>query len=282
MIPIVDTHQHLWDLKQFHLPWLDGGGPLAKSHTPEDYRRETEGLNVVKTVYMEVDVEASQRVAEAEYVLGLCADPDNPMAGAVIGGNPAEEGFVDYIKRFEGNPYLKGVRQVLHGGMPAGTWLQPEFRRKLDFLAQAGLRFDLCLRSEDLLDGAKLAYDCVYTKIVLDHCGNADPKSKDLSRWKHDIAEYQKCWNVNCKISGIIAGARPGAWTPDDLAPIIQHCAEVFGPDRIMFGSDWPVCTLTASYRQWVEALQSIVADWSEIDRRKLFHDNAVSFYELI
>lgn len=281
MIAIVDTHQHLWDLTQFHLPWLDGGGPLAKSHTPEDYRRETQGLNVVKTVYMEVDVEASQRVAEAEYVLGLCADPDNPMAGAVIGGNPASEGFADYIARFQPNPYLKGVRQVLHGGLPAGTCLRPEFVRGVHLLGEAGLRFDLCLRSEELLDGAQLAGRCPGTRFVLDHCGNADPKAADRSQWERDIAQVAQQPNVVCKISGIVAGARPGAWTADDLAPIIRHCAEVFGRDRIMFGSDWPVCTLTASYRRWVEALQAIVADWSETDRRKLFHDNAISFYEL-
>ncbi|MCW3051489.1 MAG: Amidohydrolase [Chthonomonadales bacterium] len=281
MNPIVDTHQHLWDLTQLHLPWLDGGGPLAKSHTPEDYQRESEGLNVVKTVYMEVDVEPAQKVAEATYVLGLCADPGNPMTGAVIGGNPAEEGFVSYIAQFAGNPYLKGVRQVLHGGMPVGTCLQPLFRRHMEYLASVGLRFDLCLRSTELLDGAQLAALCPSTRFILDHCGNADPKATDRSQWEDDITEVAKQPNVLCKISGIVAGARPGAWTPDDLAPIILHCAEVFGPDRIMFASDWPVCTLTATYRQWVEALQSIVADWSETDRRKLFHDNAVRFYEL-
>ena len=281
MIPIVDTHQHLWDLSQFHLPWLDGGGPLAKRHNPDDYQRETAGLNVVQTVYMEVDVEAAQRVAEAEYVLGLCADPDNPMAGAVIGGNPMDAGFQEYVQRFAGNPALKGVRQVLHGGMPPGTCLQPEFRRNMDFLAAQGLRFDLCLRAGELLDGAKLAEACADTPFVLDHCGNADPKAADRSQWERDIADVAKRENVVCKISGIVAGARPGVWTADDLAPIILHCAAVFGPDRIMFASDWPVCTLTATYRQWVEALQSIVADWSETNRRKLFHDNAVNFYEL-
>ena len=281
MIPIVDTHQHLWDLTQFHLPWLDGGGPLARSHIPEDYRRETAGLDVVKTVYMEVDVEASQKAAEAEYVLGLCAARDNPMAGAIIGGNPAADGFADYIARFQGNPFLKGVRQVLHGGLPSGTCLQPDFVRGVHLLGTVGLRFDLCLRSEDLPQGAELARRCPDTRFILDHCGNADPKATDRSQWEHDIAAVAEQPNVVCKISGIVAGAKPDAWTAADLAPIIRRCAAVFGPDRILFGSDWPVCTLTATYRQWVEALHTIVAEWSEIDQRKLFHDNAVRFYDL-
>jgi L-fuconolactonase len=281
MLPIIDTHQHLWDLTRFHLPWLDGGGPLATSHTPADYAREAQGLNVVKTIYMEVDVEASQRVAEAEYVLGLCADPENPMAGAVIGGNPADDGFAAYVARFAGNPYLKGVRQVLHGGMPAGTCLQPTFQRHMDTLAEAGLRFDLCLRSEALLEGAELAERHPNTRFILDHCGNADPKTADRSQWEHAIAAVAQQPNVVCKISGIVAGAKPDSWTAEDLAPIIHHCAAVFGPDRILFGSDWPVCTLTATCREWVEALRTIVSDWSETDRRKLFHDNALQFYEL-
>lgn len=280
MIPIIDTHQHLWDLTQFHLPWLDGGGPIAHSHTPVDYRRETEGLNVVKTIYMEVDVEASQRVAEAEYVLGLCADPHDPMAGAVVGGNPLDADFKAYVERFAGNPYLKGFRQVLHGGLPPGTCLLPEFREGMRFLAEPGLRYDLCMRSTELLDAAQLISDCPDTQFVLDHCGNADPKATNRSQWERDISEVAKRPNVICKISGIVATAKPD-WTPDDLAPIVLHCAEAFGPDRIIFASDWPVCTLRAPLRQWVEALQTIVADWSETDRHKLFHDNAARFYQL-
>ncbi len=281
MLPIVDTHQHLWDLQQFHLPWLDGGGPLSMNHTPEDYRRETEGLNVVKTVYMEVDVEASQKTAEAEYVLGLCADPRSPMAGAVIGGDPAAEDFASYLAPFQGNHFLKGVRQVLHGGLAAGYCLELNFVSGVRLLGASGLRYDLCMRSTELRDGAKLARLCPETRFILDHCGNADPKSPDLSQWQRDIASVAAQPNTVCKISGIVASADPLHWTPDDLAPIVKHCAEVFGPDRIMFGSDWPVCTLASTYRKWVSALQTIVTDWPEPDRLKLFHDNATRFYDL-
>ena len=87
--------------------------------------------------------------------------------------------------------------------------------------------------------------------------------------------------NLVCKISGIVASAKPGAWSADDLAPIVNHTAEVFGKDRILFAGDWPVCTKAATLRQWVEALQSIVRAWSEEDQRKLFHDNAVKVYRV-
>src|SRR5260370_41082693 len=98
MIPIVDPHQHLWDLSKFRLLWLSGGGPLAKDHLMRDYFQATEGLNVVKTVYMEVDIDPAQHVAEAEYVLDLCARQDNPMEGAVIGGAAAETGVAGHVR----------------------------------------------------------------------------------------------------------------------------------------------------------------------------------------
>jgi L-fuconolactonase len=281
MIPIVDTHQHLWDLRKFHLPWLDGGGPLATDHLMSDYLKACDGLNVVRTVYMEVDVAPEQHVAEAEYVLDLCRRDDNPMVGAVIGGRPGTDGFKAYAMRYRDNPYAKGVRQVLHGGTERGTCLKPDFVRDIRLLGEYGMRFDLCLRPEELLDGAKLIDLCPDTRFVLDHCGNANVQAKDRSQWERDIAEVAKRENVIGKVSGIVASAEPGAWTADDLAPIVRHCAEVFGSDRILFASDWPVCTLAATYRQWVEALQAIVQAWNETDRRKLFHDNALRFYEL-
>src|SRR5215475_5160479 len=114
-IPIVDTHQHLWDLKKFKLPWVKEGSPLARSYVLDDYRKATEGLNVVKTVYMEVDVDPAQQDAEADFVIGLCKDFDTTkMAGAVISGRPASEGFKKYVSRFKGSKQIKGLRQVIH------------------------------------------------------------------------------------------------------------------------------------------------------------------------
>ncbi len=278
MIPIIDTHQHLWDLSRLRLPWLPGDGPLARSHVMTDYLEAVADLNVVKTVYMEVDVAHEQRPAEAEYVIELCRRDDNPMIATVIGGDPAEPGFEAYVRRFSGSPYVKGFRQVLHGELPKGHCLKPEFVRGIRFLGELGLSFDLCLRSTDLTDGARLAELCPETRFILDHCGNADVKAKDLTQWKRDMGVIAACGNVVCKVSGIVAAAPPG-WTAEDLAPIILHTADAFGRDRIMFASDWPVCTLAASLRQWIEALKTIVSDWPDSDQRKLFHDNAGRFY---
>lgn len=279
---IVDTHQHLWDLSKFRLPWLDEAPKLNKGHVMEDYFQATAGLNVVKTVYMEVDVDPSQQLAEAEYVIDLCQRSDNPMAAAVISGRPASPEFKDYITQFKDSPHIKGVRQVLHGeATPPGHCLTPEFLRGMRLLGELGMSFDLCIRSAELSDAAKLLDACPNTRFILDHCGNANVQAPDLSQWRSDIAELASRDNVVCKVSGIVASAKPEAWRPEDLEPIVKHVISEFGWDRVMFGGDWPVCTLTASFKQWVEALRWIVRDAAPAEQGKLFHDNAVRFYGL-
>jgi len=281
-LPIVDTHQHLWDLKKFRLPWIEKGSHLDHSFLMSDYLKEAKGLNIVKTIYMEVDLDPAQQGQEAEYVIGLCQKRDNPMAAGVISGRPASDGFPKYIRRYKDSKYIKGVRQVLHGpSTPAGYCLDKKFIASIRLLGELGLRFDLCMRPEELLDAAKLIDACPDTRFVLDHCGNAKVQAKDRRQWEKDIAAVAKRKNVVGKVSGIVVGAKPKEWKPEDLAPIIKHTLEVFGPERVMFGGDWPVCTRAATLRQWVEALRTIVSDRPRAEQKKLFHDNAVAFYNL-
>jgi len=296
-LPIVDTHQHLWDLEVVRLPWLESAGHLNRSYVTKDYLEATRGLNVVKTVYMEVAVDPDYLVAEAEYVIGLCKRDDNPTCAAVIGGRPGEQGFRQYITRFKGSPYVKGVRHILPGDTP-DLWSQNGFVDGIRLLGELGMSFDLCMPPSRLPDGAKLVDACGDTRFVLDHCGNADPVAfmsaerrktarptrepqHDPDQWRRDLAELAKRDRVVCKISGIIARAPKENWLPGDLAPIVNDCLDVFGPNRVIFAGDWPVCTRTASLRQWVEALKEIVQDRPESEKRRLFHDNAVRFYGL-
>jgi L-fuconolactonase len=293
-LPIIDTHQHLWDLKRFRLPWLEGEPKLRRSFVTSDYLAATKGLNVVRAVYMEVDVAPDQQRAEAQHVIGLCESDDHPTVAAVISGRPDSEQFADYIQAYRESPYIKGVRQVLHApSAKRGLCLRPTFVESVRLLGRLGMRFDLCMRPGELADGLKLAELCPDTQFVLDHCGNGDPKffatggddaserASQRDQWRRDIGRLAARKNVVCKISGIVVRATPNHWTADDLAPLVNHCLDEFGPDRVLFGGDWPVCTLTATYGQWVHALKQIVADRNIEQRRKLFHDNAVAFYGL-
>ncbi|MBI1313144.1 amidohydrolase family protein [bacterium] len=286
-LPICDTHLHLWDLSKFKLPWLAGDAVqrINRSFVLSDYAEATAGQNVVKAVYMEVNVARDHQVAEAEYVIDLCRRDDNPMVGAVIGGSPQSSGFKAYFEMFADNDYIKGVRTVLHDpDRPKGLCLQPQFVDSVRLLGEHGKRFDLCMRPDELLDGAKLVDKCPQTRFVLDHCGNLSVQNKDAdlrAKWEKGVKELAARPNVVCKISGIIVTANRDHWTPADLAPNMNFCMDTFGEDRVMFAGDWPVCTLTAPFASWAEALKTIVRDRSPAFQKKLFHDNAVKFYEL-
>jgi predicted TIM-barrel fold metal-dependent hydrolase len=282
MLPIIDTHQHLWDLTKLKLPWLKDAPHIAKSYLMSDYLDATRGSNIVKTIYMEVDVDESQHVAEAEYVTDLCKKADNPMVAVVIGGRPASDDFAKYIARYKDSAYVKGVRQVLHNKeIPAGYCVGDKFVKGVRLLGDNGLSFDICVRPGELPDAVKLIDACPATRFILDHCGNGDVQAKDITKWKADMAEVAKRKNVVCKVSGIVVNATPEKWTAPDLEPIVKHTLSVFGPGRVMFGGDWPVCTKAATFKQWLEALKKIVSDRSADEQRRLFHDNAVRAYGL-
>lgn len=288
---IIDTHQHLWDLKRLTLPWL-GGAPavLKQSYRPEEYAAATAGLNV-RTVYMEVDVAETDHAAEADYVVQLSKER-SPMLAAVIGGRPASPQFAEYVRRYAASGVVRGVRQVLHNDdVPRGICLADAFVRGCRVLGEHQWSFDLCMRPTELVDGAKLASLCPNTRFIVDHCGNADPKAfrkvkgdekpwHEVDPWKRDMDRLAAEPNVICKISGIMARA-PKGWTADDLAPIVNHCLDTFGPQRVVFGGDWPVCLLGGKLTDWVEALTSIIAARPEADRRALWSDNAKRYYRL-
>jgi L-fuconolactonase len=150
----------------------------------------------------------------------------------------------------------------------------------MNALAENGMHFELCMRHADLPDAIKLAKACPETRFVLDHCGNPDLKKHD--QWKRDMEALAQCKNVlACKVSGIVASADPTKWSADDLAPVVNHTLDTFGPDRVMFGSDWPVCLRTATIKQWLAALDAIVKERKAENLTKLFRKNAERVYRL-
>ena len=287
-MPIIDTHQHLWDLGRFKLPWIrSGDGVLDRSFLTADYVEATRGLNVVKAVYMEVAVEPAQRVAEAEWVIDICKRGDSPTVAAVIGGSPEGDDFPAYINRFKESPYVKGVRT----GFKRGSSADPRFIKGLQLLGELGMCFDLLTDSGGLAEAVKVVDACPGTRFVVDHCGNPDlrlfgSREQDVTvvekrlKWQEGITALAKRKNVICKISGIVEGAalKP---TAERAAPVIDFCLEAFGPDRVIFSSNWPVCLRTATLAEWVGLLKEVVGNRPEAEQRKLFHDNAAEFYGL-
>jgi L-fuconolactonase len=287
-LPIVDTHQHLWDLEKFRLPWLAKSGKLARSFVTRDYLAASAGLNIVQAVYMEVDVAEDQKQLEAEHVIELTRRPDQPTVAAVIGCRPLIPEFADYARRYRDEPAVKGFRQVF-----GDAKFDETFVKNLQLLGEIDKSFDLCLPAARLADAVKVVDACPDTRFILDHCGNADVKaflpasrrgdaqpSHDADAWRREVAALAERENVICKISGIIANVPP-EWSAADLAPVVNHCLDCFGPQRVVFGSDWPVCLMGATLQQWVETLRTIIAERPQPEQRALLAGNAVKLYRL-
>lgn len=292
---IIDTHQHLWDRKVISPPWLQGAPEVLRhDYRTAEYRQATAGLNV-KAVYMEVDVAPKDHIQEADDIVAQCRAGNTPTIAATIGGRPASAEFESYVKRYASNGIVKGLRQVLHGdSTPPGFCLGGDFVRGVRTLGKHGLNFELTMRPTELHDAVKLIRQCPDTRFVLDHCGNGDPKafnpklgpglkrSCTIDGWKRGIdAVAAACPDVMCKISGIVAFVPPGKWHAEDLAPVVNHCLDAFGPDRVFFGGDWPVCLLGSPLRGWVDALRQIISSRPVREQRKLWSGNALRFYEL-
>jgi predicted TIM-barrel fold metal-dependent hydrolase len=277
---IVDTHQHLWDLDLFRYSWLQGLPTLNRSFRMNDYLDATKGLDVVKSVHLEADVDESLMLEETRHVFKLSEQPDNPLEGVVACGRPESKSFQTYLEKIVGHRKLKGIRRILHT-QPDDLGRGKTFVENVASLATFGLSFDVCVLARQLPVAIDLVSHCPHVTFILDHCGVPQVKEKILDPWRSHIAELAKSSNVFCKVSGLVAYAEPATWTADELRPYVEHVISCFGWDRVVFGSDWPVCTISASYAQWLEALLSITRSAGEANQKKLFHDNAIRIYRL-
>jgi predicted TIM-barrel fold metal-dependent hydrolase len=277
---IVDAHQHLWDLDLFRYAWLKDLPVLNRSFRMDDYRDATKGLTIEKSVHLEADVEEPFMVEETKHVLRLADRADNPLEGVVACGRPESKEFKTYLERILGHPKLKGIRRILHT-QPDDLGQTETFIENVNSLAGYGLSFDLCVLARQLPLAIRLVSRCPEVTFILDHCGVPQVREKILDPWRENIHTIAKFPNVFCKISGLVAYADPQNWTAEDLRPYVDHTTECFGWDRVLFGSDWPVCTLSASYRQWVDALVSLTRVAGEVNQKKLFQENAIRIYRL-
>lgn len=279
--PIVDTHQHLWDLSKQSYSWCAGIPALNRSFVMSDYLAAAAGLNVVASVHVEADVDEPDMARETRWLLEQVADSANPLKALVIQARPENEDFSKYLEPFAGESSIKGIRRVLHT-QPDELSQSAKFRENLRKLPAMNYTFDLCVLARQLPTAIELVKSCPTVSFILDHCGVPDVKGQALDPWRSHIAELAKLPNVvACKISGLVAYADAKNWTLNDLRPFVDHVVSNFGHDRIMFGSDWPVCTLSATFAQWVNAARELTANWPAGEREKFFSGNASRVYRL-
>ena len=280
---IIDAHVHVWNLQQFRLPWLDHAGPLLdRDYSIADYEQAIDGLNIVRSYYVEVDVAPNQKEAEARYVTELCAQGKGPIRAAILGGTPGRPGFRAYINQFKNDPHVRGVRCSFGEAIKNREALIED----LHFLSDLGMSFDLLLGNLMLHDAAEVAKACPNTRFILDHCGGASPdwiaapraNRSSFQSWKDGITRLAANPNVCCKISGVAESGK----SPPDIEPIgqiLKHCFDSFGADRVLFASNWPVCLKAVTIKQWLGMVKYLSDSRPGSFRTGLFSRNADHWY---
>jgi predicted TIM-barrel fold metal-dependent hydrolase len=276
---IIDTHQHLWDLGRFKYSWTDSAPALNRTFTIDDYRSACEGTGITASVHVEADVDEPHMLDETRYLRTL-AGGSTPIVGIVAAARPESLDFPSQLEQLTAYPEVKGIRRLLQS-QPDDLSTSGIFRRHIRMLGDHGLRFDLCVQARQLSWVSKLVDACPDVQFVLDHCGNPPLRDGDIEKWRTDIHEISTSANVACKISGIVTQADHLKWHADDLRPAVEHVIDCFSWDRVMFGSDWPVCRLASSLRRWVETLKGLTAWAGETNQQKLFFENAERIYRL-
>jgi predicted TIM-barrel fold metal-dependent hydrolase len=272
---IIDTHLHLIYQDRLRYPWLADVPKLNRDFPLSEYLTEADHLGIERALHMEVDVAAEDQEAETAFVAGI----GPPVIAAIASCRPENADFPASLERIAATPFVRGLRRILHTS-PDELGQAPLFAENLRRLAQHRLTFDLCVLARQLPIAIALVRACPDVRFILDHCGVPDVAAQAVDPWRDDITRLAALPNVACKISGIVAYAAAD-WTTADLRPYVEHCIEAFGWDRVVWGSDWPVCTLTADLTRWVRATHELTAGCSDDERERLLSLNAQRIYRL-
>jgi predicted TIM-barrel fold metal-dependent hydrolase len=296
-LPIVDAHQHFWDLERNYLPWLcdepmipfryGDYSALRRSYLPQDYRRDAAGHDVVKTVYVETEWDPQDFLGETRWLQEIIAATGFPHA--IVAGARLDHPDVDaLLAAHAACPRVRGIRHKPRAapspaevelGAP-GSMGDPAWRRGYALLEKYGLSFDLQTPWWHLVEAAELARDFPQTQLALNHTGlPADRSAEGLAGWRKAMQALARQPNVAVKISGLGEPGQP--WTVAANGPIVRDTIAIFGVDRCMFASNFPVDRLCADFDTIFSGFKTIVRDFGQVERHKLFYANAVRVYRL-
>jgi L-fuconolactonase len=274
----IDAHQHYWELGRFDYSWLDTPelSKIRRSFLPNDLQPLIAETSIQKTIF----VQTQHNVEENRWALGLCEQHDF-IAGVVGWVDLAAENCEDQLLEFKSHPKFVGIRHVTQDEPDDEFIIRPEIIRGLKVLEKHNVPFDLLFYVKHLKHAATLGQQFPNLPMVIDHLAKPEIKAGNIENWIKNFKAAAACENIYCKLSGMITEADWEHWSANDLKPYVQTALELFGPDRLMFGSDWPVCELAGSYNQVHAALIEAIGPISDDEREKIFGSTAASFYGL-
>jgi L-fucono-1,5-lactonase len=271
---MIDAHQHFWRYDAAHYGWIDGSmQALRRDYLPGDLRPLLDAEGVDGSIV----VQARQDDDETEWLIELAGE--HPFVKGVVGWIDFQAGDVERrLERVGQEACVVGLRHVVQAE-PDGFLDGASFRRGIAALARYDLVYDILIYARQLREATRFAQSFPEQRFVLDHLGKPDVRSGRFDEWRRDLRALAALPHVWCKLSGLVTEADWRAWTAAGLRPYLDEALDAFGPSRVMFGSDWPVCTVAAPYGQVVALVRDAIADYSADERAQIMGGTAEAVY---
>ncbi len=277
MVKRIDAHHHLWRYTAAEYGWIDSAmKPLQRDFTPADLLTAMESAGVDGVI----TVQARQKLQETSDLLSLAEA--YPFIQAVVGWAPiASRDFPSCLEDLSAHPKLRGLRHIVQAEPDDDFILGDEFNRGIRALLPTGLAYEILVYERQLPQVIQFVDAHPNQVFVLDHIGKPRIREQILLPWQERIQDLARRENVFCKVSGMVTEADWHAWSKVDLLPYLDTVFDAFGPDRLMMGSDWPVCLVATEYSQWFSFLDSYTAAMSEREREQFCSGTAQRTYRL-
>lgn len=273
----LDAHQHFWKYNPAHQVWMtDAMAVLRRDYLPA----ELQSLLAATGFDGTIAVQARQMIEETEWLLEL-AGKNGFIKGVVGWVDLRSPKLREQLEKFAPHPKLVGVRHVVHDEPDDNFMLLPEFRRGIGQLREFGLTYDLLLFPKHLPVAAKLVAEFPEQPFVLDHIAKPAIREGLVSPWQEELQQLAKFQNVFCKLSGMVTEAKWKQWRPEDFYRYLDIVLAAFGPERVMIGSDWPVCTLSGDYASTMRVVADYLQKHPAPVREQILGSNCAKFYNL-
>ena len=277
----IDSHHHIWDLAIQPQPWIDGDTmkSINKDFSMEDLKNEISGSKIEKTILCQT----ARNTAETKYFLHTAAS--DPTIVGVIGwldlnSDSAKLQIEDY-KNVAGNEFLVGFREMAQDISDSGFLARPTVIQNVQMLGSLGFTYDLLIKEPQMDAAIQLVESAPETQFVIDHLGKPQIADKKLDAWKQNIESLANFPNTVCKVSGMVTESRWNSWEIQDFEPYFDVVLEAFGPSRLMFGSDWPVALLSATYSEVVTLAEKLTSSFSRSEEDSFWRNTAVQTYKI-
>jgi L-fuconolactonase len=272
--PRIDAHQHFWQIARGDYGWLTPAlGSIHRDFGPDDLAPLLAHHGIVRSIL----VQAAPTEAETRFLLEIAAE--TPFVAGVIGWCDFDAADAPRrIAALAADPLLLGLRPMVHDIDDAGWLARPALAPAFDAMIAHGLVFDALLKPQHIPATLALLGRHPALPVVIDHAAKPDLVSGDLAAWRDGIATLAAHPQASCKLSGLVTEAAAD-WRPETLRPVVEHLLATFGPERLIFGSDWPVVTLRADYARWFETANELLAGCSGSERDAIFGGNAARLY---